>query len=115
MFQNHEGELWIDNQGTSEYTKLIDPSIFRGRWHMIEINAKWSKDDDGFMKIYVNGELKFDHKGRAASADTLYFKCGIYRSFMSRYKNHYNVEKVPGQTVYYTNVKHGGTRQSIQP
>ena len=42
----------------------------------------------------------------------VYQKFGVYRSFMSRYKMAKNVDLVPGQVVYFDEVR---TKQVIRP
>jgi len=63
-----------------------------GNWSDFIINFKWSKKDDGFIKLWLNNELVYEHSGQNFSKDTeaTYFKFGIYRSALSRYLNHKN-------------------------
>lgn len=101
MFQNHTGGLWINRQlGSDEYVKLIDDADLRGKWHKFVLHVHWSKKRDGFFKIWVNDELKYEHKGRTMSKPIAFFKYGIYRSFLSR-----SGGNVPTQIVYFSNVK----------
>ena len=95
--------------------KLIPEYKLRGKWHKIEMHAKWSQGKDGFIVIYVNDEKKVDYKGPTLTGSYNYFKYGIYRSFLSRYYKENNVDEVPGQIVYYSNVQRGKIREEIQP
>lgn len=118
MFQNHEGGYHLDNHVTGrgkKYRKLIDETELRGRWHRLEVHVRWSTDDgNGFLNVWVNGDRKVSYVGRTMTASTVYFKYGLYRSFVSRYQNHFAEPDVPTQTVYYAGVKAGKTRQSIR-
>ena len=116
MFHNPLGHYFLDNHigGSQYYAKLLDETELLGKWNKIEINAKWSDESDGFFKVWVNGKLKSDFVGQTASAPSLYFKYGLYRSFVSRYRKANNGKQPPAQVVYYTNVKRGGTLKSIQ-
>jgi hypothetical protein len=117
MFQNGKGGYHLDDQvygGTRKYFELISEKNLRGQWHQIEVHAKWEKDRTGIFQVWVNGELKVDYTGQTMTAKKVYFKYGIYRSFMSRYKNKTNTTEVPAQTVYYSNVKKGLTRESLE-
>jgi hypothetical protein len=49
------------------YQKLIDIDDIRGKWHDIILHANWIDNDEGFFKIWVNGELKLDYKGKTLS------------------------------------------------
>jgi hypothetical protein len=113
MFQNSYGGLHIDWQvrgNTKNKKPIISEEKLRGRWHQIEVHARWRKDEKGFFRVFVNGEKKFDHTGRTAKRST-YFKYGIYRSFISRY---FEDGDIPTQVVYFAGVKKGATREDIQ-
>lgn len=120
MTQINESGLHWDDQvygRTNTYYKLLDIKELRGKWHTFEMYIKWSKDaryEDGIMKIWVNDELKLDLKGENCRNKDIYFKYGIYRSFMSRYKNINDVDEVPAQIVYYSNVKRSKTREGLK-
>ena len=104
---------------------LIRDEDLRGKWHTIKVHAKWSSDSEkGFFKVWVNNKLKFENYTQTyyGSHCKPHFKYGIYRCYLSRYKN---IEKsrwimdlpkgadissppefiVPTQTVYYSNVR----------
>ncbi len=118
MFQNSNGGYHLDNQvggHTAEYDILIPERDLRGRWHKIEVHVRWSTDRSGFMRVWVNDKQKVDYKGQTMDASRVYFKYGIYRSFLSRYKNAKNTNEVPAQKVYYSNVKRGKSRKEIEP
>lgn len=117
MFQNTFGGYWLDKQvigATEKYFELIPKDEFRGKWHQIEMHVKWAPDETGFMKIWVNGKKKFDFKGQTGKSNPIYFKYGIYRSFLSRYKEAYGKDEIPTQIVYYANVKRATSREGLQ-
>ena len=89
MFVNHKGGYWLDNHVGKKYkfAELLDKKELIGKWNRIEINAKWSDEEDGFFKVWVNGKLKCDFVGVTASVSRLYFKYGLYRTYISRYKS----------------------------
>ncbi|WP_434355010.1 polysaccharide lyase [Parasalinivibrio latis] len=118
MFQNSSGGYHLDRQVrgyTEKYDELISEEDLRGKWHKIEIHAKWQVDDSGFFKVWVNGEQKVDYKGKTMSAHKVYFKYGVYRSYMSRYKLKHGTDSVPAQKVYFSNVKRGSSREALAP
>lgn len=118
MFQNSSGGYHLDDQvhgHSRRYYKLLDESELRGKWHRIEVHAKWAKDENGFFRVWVNGENKVDYKGQTMDAQQVYFKYGVYRSFMSRYKNANDADNVPAQIVYYSNVKRSRSREGLHP
>ncbi|MCW4630717.1 MULTISPECIES: polysaccharide lyase [Marinomonas] len=117
MFQNGRGGYHLDDHisGTKKNYELINEADLRGRWHKIEVHARWEKDDSGVFQVWVNGEQKVDYQGPTMDADIVYFKYGVYRSFLSRYKQARQLNAVPPQIVYYSNVKRGKNRASLQP
>ena len=118
MFQNSDGGYHLDNQVrgfTERYFTLIKESELRGRWHKIEVHARWAKNDSGFMYVWVNDEQKVDYHGQTMDASQVYFKYGLYRSFLSRYKRAENADEVPAQKVYYANVKRSKSRKKLAP
>lgn len=118
MFQNHDGGYHLDNHVSGrgkKYRKLIDDRELRGKWHRVEVHVRWSvRADDGFMKVWINGQQKVDYVGQTMTASVVYFKYGLYRSFVSRYRKRFGGVEVPAQTVYYASVKAGHSRQSIR-
>ena len=92
---------------------LISEEDLRGQWHKIEVHAKWSRSDTGVFQVWVNGDLKVDYKGKTMTAQETLFKYGVYRSYMVNYKAENKVSEVPAQTVYYSNVKKGHTRENL--
>ena len=116
MFLNHKGGLVLDDQSTGRSTRsipLIDEANFTGRWHRIEVNGKWETDNTGFLKVWVNGELKLDYSGQTMTADTVYFRFGVYRSFISRYKTKIGSELLPTQIAMFAKVRKAATREGL--
>ena len=88
---------------------LIPLEEFSGRWHRVKVHAKWANDASGFFKVWVNDEHLFEHRGKTMNSKTVYFKYGVYRSFTSRFKNSFNLDSVPTQIAFFTNVRKSAT------
>lgn len=59
---------WDNSAHRQFFQKLIDINDMKGQWHDIVINANWTDDvNTGFIKIWVNGELKLDYAGKTVS------------------------------------------------
>jgi hypothetical protein len=84
---------------------LISDQDFAGRWHDVLVHAKWTQQDNGFTKIYINGQLVVDYRGytRTAGNTDVYFKYGIYRHASNQ-----------TSVVYYDEVRRGKTRQEVE-
>ena len=118
LFQNADGGYHLDDQvrgTTRRYYSLIDEVDLRGQWHKIEVHVRWEKNDNGFFKVWVNGDNKVDYRGQTMDADRVYFKYGVYRTFLSRFKNKYDQDAVPSQVAYFSNVKRANSRSELSP
>ena len=114
MFKERENGYWLakstNNDMTDESRKILDDKDMKGKWNDILVNAKWSHKKDGFFKLWANGKLVYEHQGRTKSKGTkVYFKFGLYRSFMSNWlnseKNINNSSGAPAQIVYYDEIR----------
>lgn len=117
MFLNHKGRLVLDDQSggrTKQYIELIPTDELKGNWHRIEVHAKWERDDRGFFKVWVNGAKKFEMNGPTITADVVYFKYGVYRSFLSRYKFASGSPILPTQTAFFANVRKSQSRLGLK-
>ena len=74
--------------------RLIHNDDMKGKWHDILINAKWSKKDDGFFKLWVNDKLKYEYKGPTKTEKYVYQKFGIYSTGVTRYLNYENINNI---------------------
>ena len=74
--------------------KLVGKNVMPGKWHDILANVKWSKKKDGFFKVWVNNELKYDYKGPTKTKKYVYYKFGVYRTGISRYLNYKNLDGI---------------------
>lgn len=94
---------------------LIPEAQMRGRWHDVIVHARWSKGMDGLVEVWVNGVLKARVPGPNTNVDgPIFFKYGVYRSFVSRYRNRYGVPPPP-QVAYFDEVHKGRTRADVYP
>ena len=94
---------------------LIPECALRGAWHRMEVQARWSRGEDGVFKVWINGKLKVRYSGPTMSAKTVYFKYGVYRSFLSRYKQKPHNGPAPAQVAYFAGVKRGRSRADLKP
>lgn len=108
MFQNGPGGYWVDNQtigSTLEKRRVLTDEEMRGRWTDVLVHARWTHEDDGFFRVYINGRTEpvYDWKGPTKEEGLeVYYKVGIYRSFMTRRPG-----PEPTQVVYYDDVNRG--------
>lgn len=114
MIQHQSDGLYLDRQtsaGSQDLYPLIAEAMLRGKWHKVEIHARWSRNFDGFFRVWINGEQKVNYAGRTFYGSDTYFKFGVYRSFLSRA----TTKPAAGQTVLYANVRAADTREGLAP
>ena len=75
-------------------TKLLGNEEALGNWFDILINVKWTKKNDGFFKLWINDDLKYDYKGPTKTKQYVYQKFGVYRTGITRYLNYKNLEAI---------------------
>ena len=93
---------------------LVPEKEFRGKWHDIVVNVKWSSDDDGFFRIWADGKLRADITGLANVLNNeaeIYFKYGLYRLNLGKFPG--MTRKIPTQIVYFDEVRKGKTREDV--
>lgn len=111
FMEKEDGYSIIKTIGDNDYQEvlLLSNSNFVGKWNDILINVNWSKKNNGFFKVWVNNELKYSYKGPTKTHQQVYYKFGIYRSYMFRY----NGSELPNTIAYYDEVRKGKSKKSV--
>lgn len=106
MFQLSKSGYYLDAPFLTDHEKypLIDLEKMKGRWTAITVEVVWSSSAGSF-DVLVNGERKVAYKGPTKQKKPVYFKYGLYRSFLSRYKSARQVKTLPTQEVLFSDVK----------
>ncbi|MBT4645247.1 MAG: hypothetical protein HOC10_01980, partial [Pelagibacteraceae bacterium] len=100
---NRNGDTFPDS-----YIVLKSNEDLLGNWTEIIFNTNWHPDPEkGFMKVWIDGKLKIDFKGRTNSQDgkKLSLRYGLYSSYMSHYKDIVNTKKMPQRIAFYDGMK----------
>ena len=111
MFQHMHAGLTFNRNGDTfpdSYIVLKSNEELLGNWTEIIFNTNWHPDPEkGFMKVWIDGKLKIDFKGRANSQDgkKLSLRYGLYSSYMSYYKDIVNTKKMPQRIAFYDGMK----------
>jgi len=92
--QLKDGYTIVRTIGDEDYdTKvLVENKDMPGNWIDVLINAKWSKKEDGFFKIWINNKIKYDYIGPTKTKTKVYQKFGIYSTSLTAYYNFKNFE-----------------------
>ena len=96
--------------GPYRQVRIARQSDLTNRWTRITLQARWSRNEDGFINVWMNGRPVWSYTGATTNADDpLYFKYGLYRAFVSRCGG-----PCPDATVFYRNVRQGRTQAEVQ-
>ncbi len=88
---------------------IIPKSQISNKWNDIRVYAQWSTGADGIFRIWVNGVLKLDRRGRnMLNSDPVMFRFGIYAPQVNRAG-----AGRPTQVVYYDELMRGNSCQSV--
>ena len=98
--------------------KIVKTDEAMGKWNDVLVNMKWTKKDDGFFKVWINNELRYDYNGPTKTEKKVFFKFGIYRTFLSKYIKYQkitgnNINEVPTQVVYFDEVRMGKSKKKV--
>jgi hypothetical protein len=76
-------QVQLNNDRTNNKTQLYKSGEFADRdvWHDFVVNVKWSWENDGYCRVWINGHKVVDYAGPIGYNDAQgpYFKTGIYR------------------------------------
>ena len=106
---------------TNDNYQLIKIDDMRGKWTDVLINAKFTHKENGYLKIWINQELKFEYEGKTIQHKSIvpFFKFGIYHTFLSRWKRYVGKEVaakgMPTQIIYFDEVRHANKKNKVLP
>ena len=113
MFQEYGGGYWLNIQppikGYDDNRRLLEAKEFIGKWNDIVVHARWTGKNDGWFKVWVNGEEKTSYNGKTMSCKEVYFKYGVYRSFVSRSQ----LSKTVTTIAYYDGVVRSKSKEGM--
>ena len=111
MFKQQHAGLTFNRNGDTfpdSYIVLKSNEDLLGNWTEIIFNTNWHPDPEkGFMRVWIDGKLKVDFKGRAnqKKGRIVSLRYGLYSSWMSFYKNTFKTKKMPQRIAFYDGVK----------
>ena len=103
------GGYWINNMvrvPAGYATQLLTREEAYGKWNDVLINVKWTNNENGFMKIWINDKIKLNYNGPTKRKGPVYFKFGIYRARIFD-------KQTPTQIVYFDEVRVGKKKKDV--
>lgn len=99
--------------------RLFSIEQARGRWTDIVLNTNFSTSEDGYLRVWINGEQRCDYAGPVVVTTdrSLYpgpnHRRGIYVSFTKRWQEQQPDTPYPTQIVYYDEFRVGRSRDEV--
>jgi hypothetical protein len=122
MFHAHEGYYdfdWFylhgsrtDIKQTDLKFRLLSLDEMKGKWTDISFCLDFAKNN---MSLWVNGKRKFNINQPPTGLhlpEAIFFKYGIYQSFITKYKQKNN-RNTPTQIVYYDEIRRGSSIEEV--
>ena len=109
------GRMW-----SGEYVEMkkgIKINDMKGKWTDILINARYSREEDGYLKVWVNDKLILEalniknitpYTKRGVGLDF-----GIYQTFVSGWKREHGEKDYPNMVVYFDEVNLGTSKEKV--
>ncbi|MDA8764521.1 polysaccharide lyase [Candidatus Pelagibacter bacterium] len=109
------GRMW-----SGEYVEMkkgIKINDMKGKWTDILINVRYSRKEDGFMKVWINNKLILEslniktftpYTNKGAGLDW-----GIYQTGVSYWKNKNGDKPYPSMVVYFDEVNQGNSKEKV--
>ena len=111
MFQHMHAGLTFNRNGDTfkdTYIVLKPNKDLLGSWTEIIYSTNWHPDPEkGFMKVWIDGKLKVDFKGRSNNkkGKELSLRYGLYSSFISKYKTAFQTQTMPQRVIFFDGVR----------
>jgi hypothetical protein len=110
---------WGPGQNRGYVCRLFDMDETRGRWVDMVLNTNFSPNPDGYVRMWVDGELKCDYRGPVVSrfaperTDRVVHRHGIFSSWTRRWEDQRGAEPKPTLIAYYDEFRSGRSREEV--
>lgn len=101
--------------------RLFDMKENQNRWVDLVMNTNFSDRDNGYVRVWVNGDLKCNYEGPIVSPNSLRqsnkpgHRRGIFSSYTDRWTKTHGTDPKPTLVVYYDEFAVGGSRAQVDP
>lgn len=115
----NEGLNWGERRNWGIVCRLFNIDQARGQWTDIVMNTNFSTGDDGYLRIWVNGQQRCDYTGPiTVNTDTSLYpgpnvRRGIYGSFTSRWDRVRPNQPKPTLVAFYDEFRFGQSRDAV--
>ncbi|NUB44837.1 heparin lyase I family protein [Fertoebacter nigrum] len=111
---------WGAAQNFGNICKLFSMEQNRGRWVDLVVNTNFSAGPDGYLRVWVNGDLKCNYAGPLVSLQSLADgatrpgnRRGIFASYTERWAQSRGTAPKPTMIVHYDEFLVGRSREDV--
>lgn len=104
---------WGDAQNNGYICRLFDMTEQRGKWVDLVVNSNFSTGSDGYLRVWVDGQLACNYSGPLVSRESAGTgmaprdRRGIFSSWDKRWRKATGDARKPSLIVYYDEFKVG--------
>jgi len=112
---------WGKDNNEGYVCRLFEMKHQQYRWVDLVMNTNFSDSEDGYLRIWVNGDLRCSYSGPIVSANSLLkgkkpgHRRGIFSSYTDRWSKTYGANPKPTLVVYYDEFAVGKSRAQVDP
>jgi hypothetical protein len=111
---------WGAAQNQGRICRLFDLAANRDRWVDIVVNTNFGTDSYGYLRVWVNGELRCNYQGQIVSAKAAAARVpgptnrrGIFTSYTERWTKAFGARPKPTLIAYYDEYLSGTSRADV--
>lgn len=110
---------WGNARNDGHVCRLFDMGAQRGTWVDIVVNTNFATTPDGYLRIWVNGELKCDYRGQLVASlppgvsPRPEHRRGLFVSYTERWDRSFPGRPKPTLVAYYDEFLSGDNRPEV--
>ena len=115
-----QAQAWGAAQNGGRICRLFGLEANRGRWVDIVVNTNFGTDSFGYLRVWVNGELRCNYQGQIVSARAAQARStgptvrrGIFNSYTERWTRAFGARPKPTLVAYYDEFLAGVARADV--
>jgi len=112
---------WGKGKNEGYVCRLFEMQDQQNRWVDLVMNTNFSDREGGYLRIWVNGELRCNYSGPIVSPDSLLkgskpgHRRGIFSSYTERWTKTHGAKPKPTLVVHYDEFAVGFSRSQVDP
>jgi hypothetical protein len=119
---------WGAAQNQGRICRLFGMEANRGRWVDLVVNTNFGTDGYGYVRVWVNGEMRCNYQGQVVSARAARAagtarttspgptdRRGIFNSYTERWSKAFGARPKPTMVAFYDEFVSGPSRADVDP